>query len=330
MDKLYFLELLRKYLKGEATNEEQEFLLSYYNLFQYEPDVLALLSKEKKEELKSQMYATIWKNISRREQSYGKVKTMRKWLVRMSAAAVLFAICATVIIFLPNESSKNQTFAERSIEQKEKQKENRLVRLPDGSTVIVSAGSKLNYPSSFDGLAKREVYLEGLAYFDIKHNSSKPFIVHTGKLETTVLGTAFNIKAFPADMDIIVTVTRGKVKVSDQNRTLGTITSDQQILFNKENAIATQKMVDSDINIVWKEQDLLFTEVTVAEAAEVLEERFNVKISFSDEKIKSNRFTTTFMKNESLEQVLKIICEFNDAAYQYDKEKATVIIRSDK
>jgi len=326
MDKLYFLELLRKYLQGEATNEEQEFLLRYYNLFQYEPDVLALLTNEKKEELKSQMYATIWKNISREEQSPGKVKPMRKWLIRMSAAAVLFAICATGIFFLRNESSKKQTFAERTI----KQKENRLVRLPDGSTVIVSAGSKLNYPSSFDGLAKREVYLEGQAYFDIKHNSSQPFIVHTGKLETTVLGTAFNIKAFPADMNIIVTVTRGKVKVSYQNRTLGTITSDQQISYNKENAIATQKMVNSDINIVWKEQDLLFTEVTVAEAAEVLEERFNVKISFSDEKIKSNRFTTTFMKSESLEQVLKIICEFNDAAYQYDKEKATVIIRSDK
>jgi hypothetical protein len=66
MDKHYFLELLHKYLQGKA-NEEQEFLLRYYNLFQYEPDVLALLTNEKKEELKSQMYATISKNISREE-----------------------------------------------------------------------------------------------------------------------------------------------------------------------------------------------------------------------------------------------------------------------
>lgn len=88
-------------------------------------------------------------------------------------------------------------------------------------------------------------------------------------------------------------------------------------------------MVKAEIYLDWKEQDLLFADVTVAEATELLEERFNVKISFNDEIIKSNRFTTTLLKGESLEQVLKSICEFNSAAYQYDKENATVIISSD-
>src|SRR5690606_2859673 len=91
--------------------------------------------------------------------------------------------------------------------------EHRLLHLPDGSTVIVGVGSKLNYPSSFDSLRTREVYLEGQAYFDIRHNPQKPFIIHTGKVATTVLGTSFNIKAWPEDQDITVTVTRGKVRV---------------------------------------------------------------------------------------------------------------------
>ena len=327
MDKHYFLELLHKYLKDEATNEEHQFLLSYYNLFQSEPDVLALLSQEKKEELKSQMHTTIWQNISRGEQLDENVKPIKRWSVRMiAAAAILLAICTIGIFFLRNESAKNQTV----VAQVNQQKINRLVRLPDGSTVIVSSGSKLNYPSSFDGLARREVYLEGQAFFDIKHNASKPFIVHTGQLETTVLGTAFNIKAFPGDIDITVTVSRGKVKVSDQNKTLGIILPRQQITCNKQKANPTLKTVDADTYLDWKAQDLLFDDVTVAEAAELLEERFNVNITFSDQLIKSNRFTTTFLKGESLEQVLTSICEFNGAVYQYDKEKATVSISNSK
>lgn len=354
MDKHYFLELLHKYLKDEATNEEHQFLLSYYNLFQSEPDVLALLSQEKKEELKSQMHTSIWQNISRGVQpdetsmshrsktdmnrareaslplknklSNENVKPIKRWLVRMIAAAILLAICTIGIFFLRNESAKNQTVAAHINQQKI----NRLVRLPDGSTVIISAGSKLNYPSSFDGLARREVYLEGQAFFDIKHNTSKPFIVHTGQLETTVLGTAFNIKAFPGDIDITVTVSRGKVKVSDQNKTLGIILPNQQITCNQQKANSTLKTVDTDTYLDWKAQDLLFDDVTVAEAAELLEERFDVNITFSDQLIKSNRFTTTFLKGESLEQVLTSICEFNGVVYQYDKERAIISISHSK
>lgn len=322
MDKQDYIKLLHNYLTGKATKEEQQFLISYYNLFQSEPDVMALFSKEEKENLKKGMQDAIWQNISRTEQKDEKVISVKRWLVRVAAAAVFLGLCATASLFLRNETSKNGV----AVGSVEKPKENRLIRLPDGSTVIVHAGSKLNYPPSFDGLAKREVYLEGQAYFDIKHNPSAPFIVHTGKLETTVLGTAFNIKAFPNDVDIAVTVTRGKVKVSDQNSTLGIIIPNQQIVYNKQKSISTQNKVNAETYLSWKEQDLLFDDVTVAEATELLEERFNVQIVVDDPQIKSNRFTTTFAKGESLEQLIKSICEFNGAVYQYDKEKALIII----
>ena len=86
--------------------------------------------------------------------------------------------------------------------------------------------------------------------------------------------------------------------------------------------------MDSNTNLDWKKQDLLFDDVTVGEATELLEERFNVTIICNNELIKSQRFTTTFMKDETLDQVLKSICEFNNAVYSYDKEKATVFIRN--
>jgi ferric-dicitrate binding protein FerR (iron transport regulator) len=192
--------------------------------------------------------------------------------------------------------------------------------------VILSAGSKLNYPSSFDGLKKREVFLDGQAFFDIKHNASRPFIVYTGKLKTEVLGTAFNIKAIPGEADITVTVTRGKVKVMDQDKMLGIITPDQQITYSKEKVGAVTKRVNSDSLFNWKEQDLRCNDLTIAEAAELLEKRYNVKITISDQSITSQRFTTTFGKNDSFEQVLKSICVFNGLSYKYNKDNATVVI----
>ena len=324
MDKRYFIGLVHKYLKGTATKEEQQFLNSYYNFFQSEEDVVALLNEEEKNKLKHLMQDAIWKNIADVEQEGRKVISIRKWIVRVTAAAVFLGLCGTGLFFLLDKKSKNNNISASVA----RQKENRIVRLPDGSTVILHAGSTLDYPSSFKGLPQRKVYLQGQAYFDIKSNPSQPFIVHTGKIETTVLGTAFNIKANPGDADITVTVTRGRVKVSDQNSTLGIIVANQQIVYNKQKLVSVQNKVNAETFVTWKEQDLLFDNVTVEEAAAVLEERFNVHIEIKDSIIRSNRFTTSFSKGENLEELLKSICEFNGAVYNYNINKATVIISS--
>ena len=205
---------------------------------------------------------------------------------------------------------------------------NRVIFLPDGSTVILTGGSKLNYPSTFDGLKTREVYLEGQAFFDIKHNKSRPFIVHTGNLETKVLGTAFNIKAFPNEDNITVTVMRGRVSVNDQNKILGIITPNQQITYAKSKVKSLIQTVRNESYLTWKQEDLLIDNLTISEAAKLVEDRYNVKIIITNPQIESLRFTTTFSKNETLEEILNSICEFNGLAYTYDKEKSIVNIKS--
>jgi len=322
MDRKYFIWLLQKLNRGEATKEEEQFLISYYNLFQPEEDMTAYLSQEKKELLKNQIRVSIHDNLYLKENG-GKVRSMSTWR-RAAAVAAVLVVVATVVYYVYQAPVEKITYAAKPPEQKQ----NRFIRLPDGSTVIVSAGSKLNYPSSFDGSVNREVYLEGQAFFDIKHNPAKAFIVHTGKLSTTVLGTAFNIKAMPSEDNITVTVVRGKVRVSSPEKTLGLIEPDEQIVYNKSDNEAVQSVIANKIFLGWKEKDLLFDDVTLGEAAELLEERFKVKIAFSDPLIKDNRFTTTFRQDQKLEQVLKSICEFNSAEFQYDRDKATVMISS--
>ncbi|HEY9364902.1 MAG TPA: FecR domain-containing protein [Chitinophagaceae bacterium] len=322
MDKNYFIKLLHKYLDGNLTNEEQRFLISYYNLFQNEPDVMEVLNIEEKEELKNDIKSAIWNHISEEEQAVSKIKFINKRFVKLAAAAVVFIMFLASVFILFNRPSENPQPEPLAVHKKE----NRVIFLPDGSTVILSAGSKLNYPSSFDGLEKREVFLDGQAFFDIKHNASRPFIVYTGKLKTEVLGTAFDIKAIPGEADITVTVTRGKVKIMDQDKVLGVITPNQQITYSKQKVSAVTKTINIDSLLNWKEQDLRCDNLTVAEAAELLEGRYHVKIIISDQSITSQRFTTIFSKNDSFEQVLKSICVFNGLSYEYNKQNSVVTI----
>ena len=310
MDKKYFIELLNKYLKQEATEEECDFLLSHYNLFDQEPKILDSLTNEKRLELKSEIDYNI-RNIISTENNLIKNNhslSRKIWISIASAAAILFIVFAGNLYFTDQKHLNKSSVISRF----SRVKENRLIQLPDGSTVIVSPGSKLNYPSSFDGLAKREVYLDGQAYFDVKHNPSKPFIIYTGKLKTVVLGTAFEINAWSDESDIRVTVSRGKVKIQDENnRVLKIISPNQQITYNTLNENIIQKDVNLSEYLAWKDHDLLLSDVTISEAAALLEDRFQVKILIGDDHLKSKRFTTTVLKGEKIETILNSITEFN-------------------
>ncbi|MEO6220257.1 MAG: FecR domain-containing protein [Ginsengibacter sp.] len=322
MNKLYFKRLLNKYLNGNSTKKEQEFIESYYNLFENDSGFLNTFNIEEKKEFEYALKNATWDQISVKEQPDQKVKLITKRF-KLIAAAILVIISGTSLFYLASTSPKiNPGFVKSPVVS---HKENRVISLPDGSTVIVSAGSKLNYPSSFDGMKIREVFLDGQAFFDIHHNPSIPFIVHTGNLETTVLGTAFNIKAISGEAEITVTVKRGKVKVTDKGKISDIITPNQQIIYNKERVSSDTKTIDSESYLDWKAADLLFDNLTIAEASQLLEERYKVNITITDLSVSTQRFTASFPKNESLEQALKSICVFNELTYDYNKERSSVI-----
>ncbi|WP_443938524.1 FecR family protein [Pedobacter sp. MW01-1-1] len=201
--------------------------------------------------------------------------------------------------------------------------EHRKVTLPDGSTVVLNNHSSIRYPKSFAS-TKREVVLTGEGYFDIKHDDKKTFVVHSGKLRTVVLGTAFNVRAYHNDAFIKVTVTRGKVGVLNGSSTIAVLKPNQQIVFHKEIKKADLKSVVATSSIEWQQSDLFFDDVTMEQAAEVLAKRFNKSIRFANENTKNCRFSATFLKGESLEEILKVICSFNYAQYQVEAGGITI------
>ncbi len=338
MDKNYFIKLLQKYRRGNVTKEELHFLESYYNLFQNEPNVMNKLSEEEKKEIKEYLADRVWDNISKIDGGKTKIRSINTRFIRVAAAAILIAIISSIFLIYNSSTKRHLDMAIQQGNEKTKvdantaislhQKENRVIFLPDGSTVFLSPGSRLNYPSTFEGMKKREVYLQGQAYFDIKHNATWPFVVHTGKVETTVLGTAFNIRAQRNEKDITVTVTRGKVRVSDPNKTLGVITRQQQITYNTEKETAILSRVNNNSFLDWKNGDLFIDNLTLAEAAKLLEEQYRIKIVIKDSSIMEQRFTATFPKNGNLEDAVKSISEFNGLSYSIDRKKSIVTLNN--
>lgn len=294
--------LLEKYRKGSATDAEKALLESWY-LQQDISGIQSLSPAELEEDL-----ASIGDDLPLRR----TVTRRLNWWPRVAAAAAILVICFSGYFYWHrgNDNSENAQLVARTAHAGKQQ-----ISLPDGSQVWVNAGSKLTWPKTFNQYT-REVYLEGEAYFDVRHNATLPFVIHTGNVTTTVLGTAFNIRQDLNHHTVTVTVERGKVGVTSGARTLGILLPDQQLSFNTESHEVSQQKVDASGVIAWHKIDLSFDDKTLADVALQLEQHYQVKIRFAGDQIGRSRFTGATLNGEKLEDVLQAICEFNEATYR--------------
>ena len=197
--------------------------------------------------------------------------------------------------------------------------------LSDGTTVWLNAGSKLHCENDFSG-ATREVSLEGEAYFDVVRQESRPFIVHASGYNILVLGTVFNVKAYPEDKNLETTLLHGSVKVFRMKETESTavqLKPNQKLVIplnagtepvNAVKVVATgpsqpfsiipidtSKKDNERFETAWLYSRLEFRGDDFETLAHKLERWYNISISFSDEKVKQLHFNGSFEK-ETAEQ----------------------------
>jgi len=196
-----------------------------------------------------------------------------------------------------------------------------FIRLPDGSTALLNEGSELTYVW---GELVREVQLEGEAYFDIQHDPQRPFLVRTGHIVTKVLGTAFNVKAYPTDKEVRVTVSRGKVSVSDEGKTFGVIMPNQELAVNTETHDVSRTDKQAITALEWTSTILILDDVDMAEAAAIIGERYHAEIVFADEAIKSCGVSAKFLNDEKLTDVLDMIGAAVNISYTIENDTVTL------
>jgi transmembrane sensor len=235
-----------------------------------------------------------------------KVKTFKKqWLV---AASLLAGLCLSAYIYRNNILDVISPIASNQIVAANGKIVN--ITLADGTKVWLNGGSKLVYPEQFRG-DKREITLVGEAFLDVAHDDKKSFTVHTGDLRTQVLGTSFNVKAYPEDHFIKVDVVSGKVGVIAKTNDVGKsqtvfLTPAQELVFNKDNNQAVKtEAVDVSTLAGWKNGDFVFKNMPLPQVLNSIEHRFNIKVTADVNLVKcsiSANFT-----NVSLENILKIM-----------------------
>jgi ferric-dicitrate binding protein FerR (iron transport regulator) len=187
----------------------------------------------------------------------------------------------------------------------------KVIHLPDGSMVILNKHSMLEYRAA----GGREVVLNGEAYFDIVHRSGQPFQVHTGKIVTRVLGTAFNIKAYPTEGSIEVTVDHGKVQVLKGETNMGLLSDKQQIRYDVGTESCSTQRVSLLPVMAWKPVEISFDDITMEEAARRIGERFKVGFDFANSALKECRITATFYMEDDLDQIMTVICGVNQSKF---------------
>ncbi len=180
------------------------------------------------------------------------------------------------------------------------------VTLSDGTKVHLNSGSKLKYPIQFIKGEKRNVFLEGEAYFEVTKNKEQPFTVNADNMSLEVLGTVFNIMAYPEDSKITTVLVEGSVAISHSSKINDSKTllkPNQQAFWNKSDGKINIKPVKPNIYTAWTEGRTVFEHMAFKNILKKLERRYNVKITNHNEHLANEEFTATF-DYESITQVL--------------------------
>lgn len=244
---------------------------------------------------------------------------VREWM--KIAATIVVTVCITATFF--SIGNDNTNLAMQTVTVPPGQRVN--VTLPDGTDVWLNAGTSLRYPVSFMK-DKREITLDGEAYFDVKHNEKCPFIVHTYAMDVEVLGTKFNVEAYSKKNFFEASLMQGKVKVaSPDNETQSVILSP-----NQKTTLENGKLVVSEIDDYgtyrWKEGLYCFRNKALGDIMRDLEKYYDINISIHKREIAETVLTGKFRISEGVDYILRVLQTDVSFTYKRNVEENRIYI----
>lgn len=195
-----------------------------------------------------------------------------------------------------------------------------LVTLSDGTRVMLNANSTLEYPASFDDAEVREVRLKGEAHFEVTKNPHRPFVVKAGEMQTQVLGTVFDVKAYRKDAPK-VTLMQGKVKVSNADTEVEMRPGQTATLQSDKIVVSKASPSASD----WLEGDFDMDQVTLAEAMSDIGAWYNKTVVFQSQANMGKLIHFRFSRRASLQEIITALNEMGVAKVRIEKGKIMVL-----
>ncbi|SFQ83765.1 FecR family protein [Hymenobacter arizonensis] len=332
-----FHKLLQRYLNGRCTPEEQAVVERWYDrLEQAEGPLLRSYDKEEVEQ-------AIWARLMSRRAAEPEPRVVAMWPAAPYRWAAVLALLAFGIGWLvlgtgrfraPSRQNTVATTDGGWTRRSNPTQQVQTFRLPDSSRISLHPGSSLRYTTAFAG-PRREVHLDGEAYFQVSKNPQRPFLVFTKQVVTTVLGTSFRVKAYAGSKDASVAVREGKVAVQAREgaqldaspthpATTGVVLlPNQQVVYSAARQRLKKELVDRPVMLA--PQALEFEDRPVVEVLTALEKAYGVDIVYDKAKLAKCTVSITFY-DEPLFEKLGLLCKSLGAYYSL--ADASILIHS--
>lgn len=312
-------ETLYRYFEGIASREEEEAVYRWLDASPgNEKDLLrereffdAMIltgnaedAKEKKEE--------------DRKHSRFRIYSFVREVMKVAAVVAITVACG---LYFHLADKRELLSAENTISVPMGQRAN--LKLPDGTSVWLNACSEIVYPAVFSG-KKREVKLNGEAYFEVTHHAESPFVVRTEKCSIEVLGTKFNVEAYSGSADFSAALMEGSVKVTDNLSSSGPVLlkPDQEVRL-KDGRLSVSSIHDYD-HFRWREGLVCFKDMNFNELMKRFEKCYGIRIIVENEYLAGYTCSGKFRISDGLDNALRILQR--NAKYTFERNEDNSIV----
>ncbi|MDN5213622.1 FecR domain-containing protein [Fulvivirgaceae bacterium BMA12] len=324
-------ELIVKYLNNECSEAELEMITELFRDATNEEELSETFDRALKKtgsdlEMTPEHNMEIWNrirsdikpNFEDRLLSSGKFYT-RSWF--KVAASLLILVGITYLFFSKSPGSKSIGEITDYITTGSPLGSKKLLKLPDGSIAYMNSGTRITYPTVFEENL-RQIELVGEAFFEIKRNENRPFVIETKSISTKVLGTSFNLSSYEDDSFELTLVT-GKVEVSSkQENEIVTLLPNEQVFYDTATGSFDKQKVDIQPYTSWKDGNLVL-KGDLSMVARKIERWYDKKIVIKNKALEKCMIDATY-KNRYLDNVLEGLAFLLDLKYTIDGD--TIIL----
>lgn len=304
MDDIKYTLLINRYLDGLTTHEEERQLYEWLSL---SPENMARFRRLKEGHVRMRIAIEHGdtNEVARRKVEAKIRRRTRRRRMGYSAAACIAVLLVAGAVLLGRFGADVQQGDLTAFETE--RGEQREVTLPDGSVVTLNAESRVSYIFE-EQRGLRLVYLTGEAFFDVVSDPRKPFIVRTDCMDARVLGTRFNISAYPDDRSVETTIMSGRVALSlhgSDARPVEVTVNDRATLVKGSDSLRIGR-VDASVVGEWMNGALVFREAFLGDIARKLERTYDISIELRDSGLSDLVYTATFDKGTAVEEILTL------------------------